>query len=144
MKMHTTIHVPFRFDAVHSLEVRPEPHAHTYEVTLSIEGRVDKATGFVADMGEVSKRFQPVVSELHGTNLNGNAALRAGTPSAQAVADAPTCERMALYFAEKAVPLVAQCAPGVRLKAVHVKLLEGEADGTGTKEWGHATVEMEW
>lgn len=144
MKMHTTIHVPFRFRAMHSLAVRPEQHAHTYEVTLSIDGRVSKSTGFVADMAEVARLFQPVVAVLDGTSLNDNAALLSGTPAAQAVAATPTCECMAAYFAEVAIPMVAASAPGVRLSSVQVKLLEDAADGDGMKEWGHATVRIEW
>lgn len=143
MKMHTTIHVPFRFRAMHSLAVRPDQHAHTYEVTLSIDGRVDKSTGFVADMTAVARQFQPVVAALDGTSLNDNPALLSGTPAARAVAATPTCECMAIHFAEAAIPMVAACAPGVRLSSVQVKLLE-DADDGGMKEWGHATVRIEW
>lgn len=144
MKLRTTIHVPFQFDAVHSLAVRPEPHAHRYEVVLSIEGRVNRTTGFVTDMGEVHRRFSPVVNALDGMSLNNCQALLHGTPAAKAVAAAPTCENMAAYFAEVAAPIVAAGGEGVRLSAVQVKLLESEAESTGMKEWGHATVELEW
>lgn len=49
----------------------PNYHGHNYELEISVRGKVDPVTGFVADLGEVKRiAEQLVVAVLDHKNLN--------------------------------------------------------------------------
>ncbi len=49
----------------------PNYHGHNYELEISVEGGIDPATGFVADLGEVRRIAEAcVLARLDHKNLN--------------------------------------------------------------------------
>ncbi len=49
----------------------PNYHGHNYELDVSVEGEINPATGFVADLGEVKRIVETrVVQRLDHKNLN--------------------------------------------------------------------------
>ena len=49
----------------------PNFHGHNYELDVSVEGEIDRVTGFVADLGEVRRLVEEaVLSRLDHKNLN--------------------------------------------------------------------------
>lgn len=66
----------FSFDAAHWLPGVPENHkcrrlhGHTYRVEIALEGELDPQLGWVADYGEISGAFKPLVEELDHHCLN--------------------------------------------------------------------------
>ncbi len=139
MSLSTTIRVPMRFTASHSLAVREELHPHEYTVVLELTGPVDPNSGFVVDMGEVRNLLEPLVQQLDGTTLNNNQALIAAGPEGAMAARFPTCECLAAYFAAALKLPVAECCGAARLTAVEVIL--GDDSNPGA-EFGHAVLRL--
>ena len=60
----------FRFDAAHTLQREVEAegsrrvHGHSYRARVTLRGRVDPATGMVADLGHVAARLDAVRGAL--------------------------------------------------------------------------------
>ncbi|MCP4574198.1 MAG: 6-carboxytetrahydropterin synthase QueD [bacterium] len=80
----------FGFDAAHWLPGVPEDHkcrrlhGHTYRVVIALEGDLDPELGWVADYGEISKAFKPLLDDLDHHCLNEIAGLE--NPTAEVLA----------------------------------------------------------
>src|SRR5690606_37891389 len=122
VSLSTTIRVPVRFTASHSLAVREEMHPHEYTVVLELTGPVDPNSGFVVDMGEVRRLLEPLVQQLDGTTLNNNPALIAAGSAGAMAARFPTCECLAAYFATALKQPVSDRCGAAHLTAVEVIL----------------------
>lgn len=100
--------VEFRFAAAHRLPRYDGPcfrmHGHNYQMVVAVEGRIDPATGMVADFG----RIQAVVQE--------HVLARADHRTLNDVLDNPTAENIARWVFETLAPHL----PGV----VEVRLWE--------------------
>ena len=58
-------------ERIYGLCNSPNYHGHNYELEISVEGEVDPATGYVADLGEVKRIAEDVVLRyLDHKNLN--------------------------------------------------------------------------
>ena len=66
----------FAFEAAHRLPHVPEGHrcrnvhGHSYRVELSLDGPVDRRTGFVIDFFDVERAFAPLLAALDHQYLN--------------------------------------------------------------------------
>ena len=93
----------FRFEAAHSLPNVPAdhkcagPHGHSYQVTITVAGRVDGRFGWVMDFDEIKKVVGPLVEQLDHTQLNEVEGL-----------SNPTSEQIARWFWDRIRPRVPQ------------------------------------
>ncbi len=96
----------FRFEAAHCLTRVPQGHkcgrlhGHSYRICVHLEGEVDPETGWVLDLGEVKKAFQPLLDQLDHYYLNEIAGL-----------ENPTSEVLARWLwvrLKPALPLLSQ------------------------------------
>ena len=71
-------------------------HGHSFKVEVSVEGEVDRATGWVYDHAEISAAMKPLIAQLDHSYFNEIAGL-----------ENPTIENMAAWFWQKLAP---QCA----------------------------------
>lgn len=75
----------FRFEAAHSLPHLPEGHkckrvhGHSYKIVVTVDGRVDEATGMVVDYAEIDRVVRPMIEAMDHTNLNDLDGLRIST-----------------------------------------------------------------
>ena len=133
-----TLNVPFRFSARHSLPSRPEPHQHTFQVTVSLRGPIAAETGMVIDILKVQPVLDEVRAPLEGQMLNGLPVLGDGPAPVNLAAKFPTCETLARYFAwaldRRLAPLL---GAGARLASVTVQLDDQ------SQELGHAVLALE-
>ena len=66
----------FYFEAAHSLKTAPDGHkcrrlhGHSYRVDIHVTGKVDEATGWVVDFGEIKQAVEPVLAGLDHTLLD--------------------------------------------------------------------------
>ncbi len=66
----------FRFEAAHWLPKVPDGHkckrlhGHSYQVTIVVEGEVDKEKGWVIDFGNIKEAFAPLDQQLDHYCLN--------------------------------------------------------------------------
>ena len=66
----------FGFEAAHRLPSVPQGHkcaavhGHSYRVTLTLEGSVDAAAGWVQDFADVKTAFGPLLGQLDHAYLN--------------------------------------------------------------------------
>jgi 6-pyruvoyltetrahydropterin/6-carboxytetrahydropterin synthase len=95
----------FTFESAHRLPNVPpghrcqRMHGHSYRVALTLDGPVDRHTGFVADFFDVEKTFQPVLDVLDHQCLNDVAGL-----------ENPTAENIAAWIWRRAKPALPQLA----------------------------------
>ena len=68
-------------------------HGHSFKVEISVEGEVERESGWVYDHAEVSAAMKPLIAQLDHSYLNDIAGL-----------ENPTIERMAAWFWEKLAP----------------------------------------
>ncbi len=100
----------FRFEAAHFLSRVPPDHpcrrihGHSYEVTVTVQGDVDPATGWFMDYKEMSRVVRAVLDPLDHGFLNAMPGL-----------ENPTSEILAVWIWERLAPGL----PG--LKRVRVK-----------------------
>ena len=66
----------FSFDSAHRLPNVPEGqkcarlHAHTYYVTIFVQGSVGEETGWVMDFADIKRAFKPLLEQLDHYYLN--------------------------------------------------------------------------
>jgi 6-pyruvoyltetrahydropterin/6-carboxytetrahydropterin synthase len=100
----------FTFEAAQTLPAAPEGHkcrkmhGHSFKVEVSVEGEVDRASGWVYDHAQIGAAMKPLVAQLDHSYLNEIAGL-----------ENPTIENMAAWFWEKLAP---QC-PGLCEIVIH-------------------------
>jgi len=93
----------FTFDSAHFLPNVPdghkckETHGHTYQLTVYIEGDLEKNLGWVMDFAELQKVLDPIVKSLDHKFLNNIAGL-----------ENPTCEIIAKWLWNKIKPEIPQ------------------------------------
>lgn len=74
--MRTRLQRDFRFESAHFLPAVPpghkcaRMHGHSYAVTVTIEGEVDPATGWLVDFAEIDERVMPVIRAIDHRVLN--------------------------------------------------------------------------
>ncbi len=135
------VFAPFRFQADHSLSLRPERHWHQWEVEFVFRGPIDEATGVVINLIEVKACLDPIVRRLDGSYLNENAVLTNAPAPIDTAARIPTCENLARFFywyllcGDHRLPVPAD----VTLEQVRVQLEEKLEGGQG--ERGYATID---
>lgn len=120
---HVHLLIPFEFDALHSLPVRPQLHAHRYRIVLEVSGPVDPASGFVLNMELLRKEIDPDIQALQGASLNGHAIFEAEGNAGALTSKLPTCELMAQCFAQRYRSVVDAIAPSAKLAALEVHLV---------------------
>ena len=142
--MRFTIHVPFEFRASHTLNARPQAHFHRYELVLTMGGPLNPKDGFVVDMYKVREAAAPFIARLDGAHLNGHPMLAVHEGEGRIAGVFPTCEALALFFAESLRDKLNRLAAGAWLSGVQVRLLEDALHETdGVMEWGRAEVALE-
>ncbi len=83
----------FQFESAQTLPSAPEGHkcrqmhGHSFKVEISVEGEVDRKTGWFYDHAEISKAMKPLVEQLDHGYLNEVPGL-----------ENPTIENMAAWF----------------------------------------------
>jgi 6-pyruvoyltetrahydropterin/6-carboxytetrahydropterin synthase len=109
----------FGFDAAHRFEGFPEGHpyrgihGHSFQAEVALEGELDPATGFVADLGELEKACRDVREKLDHRMLNDGRGPFAAEPREPVPLD--------LARARAAIPaLVGDRAPRLLRPAVHL------------------------
>ena len=66
----------FRFEAAHFLPGVPKGHkcgrlhGHSFRVEVTVRGKVDPATGWLMDFGELKEKFRPLEEQLDHHFLN--------------------------------------------------------------------------
>jgi 6-pyruvoyltetrahydropterin/6-carboxytetrahydropterin synthase len=64
----------FRFEASHILPRHPGKcsrlHGHSWVLHVSIEGKINRDTGFVMDYADISKVMHPIIGALDHFHLN--------------------------------------------------------------------------
>jgi 6-pyruvoyl-tetrahydropterin synthase len=117
----TKLLVYFDFDASHSLDVREEPHMHSWKTILTFTG--EPVRGRIADFPTLESGVQNDLSSLVGSYLNECDAL---LPEGRAF---PTCETLgASIFTvvrENTVARLRNENPTLELLSVQVQLWEG-------------------
>jgi 6-pyruvoyltetrahydropterin/6-carboxytetrahydropterin synthase len=74
--MRTRLERNYRFEAAHFLPKVPpghkcaRMHGHSYEITIAIEGEVDRELGWLVDFAAIDERALPLVRELDHRVLN--------------------------------------------------------------------------
>jgi 6-pyruvoyltetrahydropterin/6-carboxytetrahydropterin synthase len=100
----------FTFEAAQTLPAAPEGHkcrrmhGHSFKVEVTVEGEVDRVSGWVYDHAEIGAAMKPLIAALDHSYLNDIAGL-----------ENPTIENMAAWFWEKIAP---QC-PGLSEIVIH-------------------------
>lgn len=89
----------FTFDSAHFLPNVPdghkckETHGHTYQLTVYIEGDLEKKLGWVMDFAELQKALDPIIKSVDHKFLNNIPGL-----------ENPTCEIIATWLWNKIKP----------------------------------------
>lgn len=89
----------FQFEAAQTLPSAPaghkcgKMHGHSFKVEISVEGEMDKATGWIYDHALISSAMKPLVDQLDHAYLNDIEGL-----------ENPTIEVMCLWFWNKLSP----------------------------------------
>ncbi len=92
----------FGFEAAQTLPRVPEGHkcarmhGHSFKVEVSVEGEVDRETGWLYDHAVISRAMRPILEQLDHAYLNEIEGL-----------ENPTIENMAAWLWERLAP---QCA----------------------------------
>ncbi len=100
----------YNFEAAHTLPNVPPDHkcarmhGHSYKITVTVEGPVGEASGWLMDHSEISDVVKPVIAELDHRYLNDFAGL-----------ENPTFERLAGWLWERLAPGL----PGLAEIVVH-------------------------
>jgi 6-pyruvoyltetrahydropterin/6-carboxytetrahydropterin synthase len=74
--MRTRLQRDFRFEAAHFLPAVPPSHkcarmhGHSYALTVTLEGEIDPATGWLIDFADIDERVGPIVRQLDHRVLN--------------------------------------------------------------------------
>ena len=108
--MHARLTKDFTFEAAQTLPLAPEGHkcrnmhGHSFKVEVSVEGEVDRTSGWVYDHAEIGAAMKPLIAQLDHSYLNEVAGL-----------ENPTIENMATWFWKKLAP---QC-PGLCEIVIH-------------------------
>lgn len=75
-RTRTEIFKEFTFEAAHRLPFVPEGHkchrlhGHSYRVEIHVTGKVDPATGWFMDFGDLKTAFKPLLAQLDHYYLN--------------------------------------------------------------------------
>jgi 6-pyruvoyltetrahydropterin/6-carboxytetrahydropterin synthase len=78
----------------------PHGHGHTYELEVTVEGEIDRETGYVMDFGELKRAVADnVIRRLDRRHLNYDVDFLAGTN--------PTAENIAIGIWKKLEPVLA-------------------------------------
>jgi 6-pyruvoyltetrahydropterin/6-carboxytetrahydropterin synthase len=108
--MRASLTKDFTFEAAQTLPSAPaghkcrKMHGHSFKVEVSVEGEIDRASGWVYDHAEISAAMKPLIAQLDHSYLNEIAGL-----------ENPTIENMAAWFWQKLAP---QC-PGLCEIVIH-------------------------
>ena len=94
----------FTFEAAQTLPSAPEGHKCRFKVEVSVEGEVDRTSGWVYDHAEIGAAMRPLIAQLDHSYLNEVAGL-----------ENPTIENMATWFWKQLAP---QC-PGLCEIVIH-------------------------
>ncbi len=132
------VRVSLSFKGYHALPMRPELHAHTWDVEFSVSGPLDPKTGMVCDMLELSEFFRPFVKALDQLNLHEFEGFRAHDGLVGLAAKYPTCDTLAHYFLWKIEPEFRQREGFRDLRISQVKVGISEPDQR--EPWGHAII----
>lgn len=95
------IYKQFTFDSAHFLPNVPEGHkcanmhGHTYALSVFVEGKPDKRTGWIIDYGDLKMHIKPVIEILDHHLLNEIPGL-----------ENPTSEILAIWLWNKLKPLI--------------------------------------
>lgn len=95
----------FQFESAHLLPHLPAAHkcrrlhGHSFRVEVAVEGECDSGLGWVMDYADISKAFNPVLSQLDHYYLNEVPGL-----------ENPTSENIAAWIWQKLAPVL----PGLK------------------------------
>jgi 6-pyruvoyltetrahydropterin/6-carboxytetrahydropterin synthase len=87
------------FDAAHYLDEGPDDgryrklHGHSFQVEATLRGAAEASAGWVADLAALDAALRAIAGELDHGLLNDRPGL-----------EAPTLERLCLYFADRLQP----------------------------------------
>jgi 6-pyruvoyltetrahydropterin/6-carboxytetrahydropterin synthase len=93
--------VEFVFESAHFMPEFPEGHpnrkmhGHTYYGVVTVENKINPATGYVMDVAEFQKLIRPVVQKLDHNLLNDIKGL-----------EQPSSERIAAWLWQELLPIV--------------------------------------
>jgi 6-pyruvoyltetrahydropterin/6-carboxytetrahydropterin synthase len=99
LPMTITLCKDYEFESAQLLPQFPEGHkcrklhGHSFQVTISVRGPVDEATGIFYDHAAISDAMRPIIAQLDHAYLNDIPGL-----------ENPTIELMARWFWEKLTP----------------------------------------
>ncbi len=123
--MTMELFLKFRLAALHSLEEVETPHEHVWRIEAGFSGPVEH--GRIVSLPALRNRLEPVVDRLQGTFLNSNPSLDAASRTY------PTCESLALYFAEAFQKTVKEAAwDRVKLTQIQISVDEMTGEETGS------------
>jgi 6-pyruvoyltetrahydropterin/6-carboxytetrahydropterin synthase len=109
------------------------PHGHNYELTVTVRGEIDPATGFVVDLGELDAVLRAeVVDRFDQRSLNDT------VPEVRSGDMQPTTESLARWFFEQLAPRVPGSARLVGVRLAESPELAAEYAAEGSTEGGHA------
>ncbi|MBJ13261.1 MAG: 6-carboxytetrahydropterin synthase QueD [Candidatus Marinimicrobia bacterium] len=70
------VYKTFTIEAARSLPKLPNGHpcqsvhGHSFKITITVEGKIDKNTGFVMDFADIDSAFRPIYERIDHTYLN--------------------------------------------------------------------------
>mgnify|MGYP003323155375 FL=1 len=70
------VYKTFAIEAARSLPKLPDDHpckkvhGHSFKITVTVEGEIDQATGFVMDFADIDSAFRPIYERIDHKYLN--------------------------------------------------------------------------
>lgn len=109
-------------------------HGHRYILTIRVSGPLD-ADGILVEYADLDAIVKPIIRMIDHHDLN-TLNERCSTKQAAAVAENPTVERLAEWFAHRLQLLHSARAPGSDLPSQHaLESLTLEEDSRSSVEW---------
>lgn len=117
----------FRFEASHILPLYvgkcSRLHGHSWALSVSVQGPIQSASGFVVDYGELSEIVRcHIIHPLDHTHLGQGLAYCQGVAQAPYFGTSfyPSSENIAIAIGKILQPLVKELAPDVRLYEIKI------------------------
>lgn len=123
----------FRFEASHVLPRHPGKcsrlHGHSWELEVSVEGEINKETGFVCDFFNLKQLVDDqIISRLDHTHLGKGNASHAGKDSGSFPPFGedfyPSSENLVVAIARILQPLIKEINPDGNIRLTSVKIKE--------------------
>ena len=122
MKWQLSIATKFR--AFHVLDEREEKHEHMWRVRVAVKG--EPIHGRVVSLPLLREQLLPEIEKLDGRYLNTDGSLDIATR------ENPTCENLALYFAEQLSQKLANHRETAHLRLSYIDVAVDEINGEET------------